>query len=404
MNRKLISLWKRDPFKCMVMTLACIILIVATWNLWFPPAIPVVFSFVHVYPDWEATIRRPILRAMIIRTIERSLEPGRNAETRARMLRYLGEAPFSLDGFHNSIIACLWADDRQVAEQAAELVGERRIISTQIEHELDAMIAYGDWREALARNTRYQLDYPFLHYSVNTGKVGRLIYRNDEIIDDVFGVGDNLDGHPVSNRTFNSGVKYSVYAMKRPYEFIRGPEFIGVTPAEDGLEIPECNYWVVRLRRRLNIKEIVTDIKEQSISGLEFSRETMDEDLQHLKDFDELQAIYLSDCYRISDDGMRNIAHLDKLRVLKLDGTRIGDDGLAHLSGLKSLEELYIGGAKITDAGLHNLIHLENLKKLYIINAELITDEGFEALKNLKSLETLMITESQITDNGVLHL
>ena len=67
----------------------------------------------------------------------------------------------------------------------------------------------------------------------------------------------------------------------------------------------------------------------------------------------------------MTDAGLANLAGLEKLENLTLDGTRITDAGLTHLCSLKQLVTLSLSNTGITDGGLAHLSVLDsNLQTL----------------------------------------
>jgi uncharacterized protein (TIGR02996 family) len=58
----------------------------------------------------------------------------------------------------------------------------------------------------------------------------------------------------------------------------------------------------------------------------------------------------------ITDDGLRNLAHLKRLTVLSLEGQSVTDAGLMHVLGLKKLEYLELSGTQATVAGASELL------------------------------------------------
>jgi Leucine-rich repeat (LRR) protein len=103
----------------------------------------------------------------------------------------------------------------------------------------------------------------------------------------------------------------------------------------------------------------------------------------------------------LSDDALRSIAELKRLRVLELYGPLVSDAGITHLAGLTSLEELRLdGNNRIGDAALASLKDLTNLRDLYFHGAR-ITDAGIASIARLTALETLTLGNSQVGDGAM---
>ena len=58
---------------------------------------------------------------------------------------------------------------------------------------------------------------------------------------------------------------------------------------------------------------------------------------------------------RVTDDGLRYLKGLTRLKSLELGGSKVTDAGLERLEGLTQLQELDLTGTKVTDAGVKKL-------------------------------------------------
>ena len=76
-----------------------------------------------------------------------------------------------------------------------------------------------------------------------------------------------------------------------------------------------------------------------------------------------------------------------KLQNLTDVGTRM-DAGLMEIAKLQELEGLYLEGTRITDAGLKELAKLQNLKVLSLEDTK-ITDAGLKDVAKLKTSKNL---------------
>src|SRR5262249_30161027 len=106
-----------------------------------------------------------------------------------------------------------------------------------------------------------------------------------------------------------------------------------------------------------------------------------------LAPFTNLEALDLVYC-PITDEGLKQMRGLTKLRKLVLRDAVISDEGLANLSGLVNVEQLDLGGTKISDAGVAHLRGMTKLKKLSLQSAAL-TDDGLRQLDGMSGLEEL---------------
>ncbi len=150
-----------------------------------------------------------------------------------------------------------------------------------------------------------------------------------------------------------------------------------------------------------------------SLQSLTFSDETLTfNDLIQLDKFPNLKELHL---YQISPKPgrptLRPFRNLKSLTRLELPykpephGPRGGIDfepaEFAYLSGLTRLENLEYSG-RITDEGLKHMAPLTAMTLLRFRNPQL-TDEGLKALSGMKRLDFLVIG-GRITDEGLRHL
>lgn len=122
----------------------------------------------------------------------------------------------------------------------------------------------------------------------------------------------------------------------------------------------------------------------------------------HVAQCPNLEELYvLPPVSNFSDDALRSLAGLKKLRRLHLFGPLVSDAGIAHLSSLTSLEELRLDyNDRIGDASAAALEGLTNLEALYFYSARL-TDAGVARLRRLTRLETLTLGYAQVGDTAM---
>jgi endonuclease YncB( thermonuclease family) len=95
----------------------------------------------------------------------------------------------------------------------------------------------------------------------------------------------------------------------------------------------------------------------------------------------------------ISDEGLKHLAGLSKLRRLLLYNLEITDAGLAHLRGAQDLAVLELGRIHVSDAGMPHLAQLKNLRYLDISDTQ-VTDAGAQQLAGLKRLRVLALPDT----------
>ncbi|XP_050798418.1 uncharacterized protein LOC127045815 isoform X3 [Gopherus flavomarginatus] len=106
------------------------------------------------------------------------------------------------------------------------------------------------------------------------------------------------------------------------------------------------------------VQSVDGDLALQLVSGLPLaqlslpSRHTVtDSGLQFLCRLEGLLELDLTDFTHITDEGLRHLPQLHRLRRLSLCNTLVSDSGLQHLQGLQHLEELCLDRTAVSSAG-----------------------------------------------------
>ena len=102
-----------------------------------------------------------------------------------------------------------------------------------------------------------------------------------------------------------------------------------------------------------------------------------------------------------TDDMLKHIAGLKKVRTVLLNDTAITDAGLAHLAEVKTLTSLDLRGCAVTDEGLKHLSGLSNLRALRLNAAATgVSDAGMEAIAGLTKMKALALDLSGSVPRG----
>ncbi|MDR1384939.1 MAG: ankyrin repeat domain-containing protein [Planctomycetaceae bacterium] len=138
-------------------------------------------------------------------------------------------------------------------------------------------------------------------------------------------------------------------------------------------------------------KVSITESKWTNSAGKEVhdkdSIQVKDEDLENIAESIptlKWMSIMNDPCKKITDDGLKHIAKLTRLKSLSLNiNENITDDGLKYLSGISGLEYLHLGSIKnITDSGLEYLMQMKNLKSVNLVGyCPNITESGIARLQ-----------------------
>jgi len=203
---------------------------------------------------------------------------------------------------------------------------------------------------------------------------------------------------------------------------------IGFTPVRDGriILIPEGRLWYVRPTGGLSaipLEKLVRQLGEAGAPGLDLSDhwELSNESLRHLAPLKRLRMLDVSRT-RMTDEGITELrpltglavlilpsgitdravdelCRLPHLRELTLDQAHLTDAGLSRLVSISTLEILDLSSTRVTNAGLAELARLPALRRLTL--GPLITDAGAPHLAKLVSLEGIDISQTQIGDRGL---
>ena len=112
----------------------------------------------------------------------------------------------------------------------------------------------------------------------------------------------------------------------------------------------------------------------------------------------------------ISDDGLKNVSHLQELRDIELfglsgeaNGGLTSDKALENIKTLQKMEKLSFGQASITDKGIGYLKGWTELRELHIMVSP-VSDESLKTIAKLPKLEKLSLSDTNVTANGMVHL
>jgi hypothetical protein len=125
--------------------------------------------------------------------------------------------------------------------------------------------------------------------------------------------------------------------------------------------------------------------------------------LRCLERMSRLEWLDLRDAPAVSDEGLKYVQRLIRLRELLLRRTGVSDTGMAYLKDLRQLEVLDLGMTKVTDVGLKQLAGLTRLRQL-LFWANRIEDAGLSTIHGMTKLEILDLGFAPVTDAGLENL
>lgn len=126
-----------------------------------------------------------------------------------------------------------------------------------------------------------------------------------------------------------------------------------------------------------------------------------DEDFKQLEGRTGLRILYIDHAGALVGTGMRYLENLP-LTELRVENTMMKNVALEHFCNIRSLQFLSIhDGINFTDEGLKNIGNLKKLRMFELSSAN-ISDRGMQYISNASELELLMLTRSiQVTDDSI---
>jgi internalin A len=128
-----------------------------------------------------------------------------------------------------------------------------------------------------------------------------------------------------------------------------------------------------------------------------------DEDLKYLRDLPNLKEIVWGGRH-FHNGWCKEIESIKQLEGLFFDGRLLNDEGVAVVAKLPNLIALSLLETNVTDDGLRHLKGLTKLRWLSLSGARNITDKGLVHLKDLKNLEDLSLEVTKTSPDALMHL
>jgi hypothetical protein len=106
----------------------------------------------------------------------------------------------------------------------------------------------------------------------------------------------------------------------------------------------------------------------------------------------------------LTDEGLKHLKGLDRLRTLDIKNTAVTGEGLKHLKDIADLGYLDLAHTKVGDGGAKILT--TGFKRLYYLDLEgtEVTDAGVPELSKLKKLAFLDVRGTKLTAEGLKKL
>ncbi|MGH9768537.1 MAG: hypothetical protein ACREAB_13985 [Blastocatellia bacterium] len=143
-------------------------------------------------------------------------------------------------------------------------------------------------------------------------------------------------------------------------------------------------------------------MKEYQITGLNSAGQMTDAAMERLPQLDHVTHLNIGGSIRLTDEGLKHLAHMPQLQVLEVGGwktpiTDRGFEALRHLTELRRFQSCWTQG--ITDAGVANLAFCDHLESVDLLGSS-TGDGAIKALIGKRKLRHFK-TGRLVTDAGL---
>ena len=116
-----------------------------------------------------------------------------------------------------------------------------------------------------------------------------------------------------------------------------------------------------------------------------------------------LKVLHLEGTAMMTDEGLKVLATLPKLRHLRLSGP-FTDKGLAYLAAAPALKAMWLETPRATEEGLRHLARIASLERLTVPWLDQISERGMTYLRAMPKLKALGVGDARSLDAGVAAL
>ena len=145
--------------------------------------------------------------------------------------------------------------------------------------------------------------------------------------------------------------------------------------------------------------ELLSAMRERNLSAIHASGQMTDAVLEQLSRLEYVEELDLAASRGITDEGLRHLARLPRLRKLTLNACPIGDRGVEALGQAAALEELSLAWTQVTDAGVAHLAGCDALRVVDLSGTR-TGDGAISALTGKPALRHFRSGEN-VTDAGL---
>jgi internalin A len=157
----------------------------------------------------------------------------------------------------------------------------------------------------------------------------------------------------------------------------------------------------LRLSHQITGNGIAELTASKSLIVLRVTKSLTDRDMASVGKLTNLETL-VAGFPDLTDEGLRQMNYLKRLRSLKLFDTKTTEAGMVYVGQMIGLEKLELN-FRIGDEGLARLTKLTNLKELDLRDSR-ITDAGLAKLTAIPGLRRLNLEFTHVTTGGVAKL
>jgi len=142
----------------------------------------------------------------------------------------------------------------------------------------------------------------------------------------------------------------------------------------------------------------------QTVDEMEIDADRLtDAGLASIAKLRNLKVLHLVGTSMMTDEGLKALAALPRLRHLRLSGP-FTDKGLAYLAAAPSIKVMWLETPKATEEGLRELSQIRTLERLTVPWLDLITPRSIASLQAMPRLKALGVGDALNADAGVASL
>lgn len=142
----------------------------------------------------------------------------------------------------------------------------------------------------------------------------------------------------------------------------------------------------------------------QTVSEMEIVADRLtDAGLASIAKLRNLQVLHLEGAPMMTDEGLKALATLPRLRHLRLSGP-FTDQGLAYLATAPSIKAMWLETPRATEDGLRHLSQIPSLERLTVPWLDLITHRSMVFLRAMPRLKALGVGDASNSDAGLVAL